>query len=246
MPRLRAIAIVGGIIAALALIAGLAVGSHGFFHGPALNTTLSIEDNEVSVPAEPIPSIEPAPCWEEVSPAQVKYDIEAAATRSFGNTLAPAALPLVRPESYTPSREIVMETVCNEWRALRTRPAQTSATAHVALPEHRDYYGDSQVSQLGMLSSQGDWNKANLTFVDSKSPPPFKYTMGMDYHLGEASASPTVFLIHARTTGWYLTVPFLNGYTLYLRVACGGQPNFTHNPNMQDSRYLALQNYPTG
>ena len=223
----------------LALLGAIPTGGYGMLRAPEHPPKFSLS---VEVPASPSVKPPPEPCYDNVTPGPVHYDTSDASVvrnREFGKTLAPRALPPVKPRGYVPSGSVIRYVVCAEWNALRHRPQQALATATVALPQYRNYFGSSWPTQLGMLSDHGDWGNANLVFVNAQAPPPHPNTMGMNYATGPR-APPQVFMTNARTTGWYLTVPFGN-YTLYLRVVCGGQPTF----NLY-TRYQALlrQYYP--
>ena len=232
----RAASFIGVSIATVAIAAFVATGSIGFFHAPRFNQTVVLPSPAATQSTPPVQPVSSQPCWTVIEPSTVQYDADVEANRFFGDSLAPASLPSVPSAGYVPSKSTIQDVVCNEWQALRRRPAQALATATVAMPQYRDYYASNWFIQLGMLADHGDWDEANLTFVDAKSPPPNVYTMGMDYHFSGANAPPLVFIAYAHITGWYLTVLF-QGYLLYLRIGCGGQPNF----DMQ--RYQTIKQY---
>lgn len=229
-------------LVALALLGGFVTGGYGILSHPYGQTKFSLS----AVPPtqrQSKPNPVAPPCWYNTTPGAVQYDTGNAAVvtnRFFGASLAPKSLPLVKPNGYVPSKNVIRSVVCAEWNALRHRPEQALATTTVVFPQLRSYYGSSWVTQLGMLSDHGDWANANLVFIPAQAPPPHTYSMGMDYHVAGANAPPQVFMTHAHITGWYLTVPF-HGYTLWIRIGCGGQPSF----NAQ-GRYQALlqQYYP--
>ena len=232
------------LVAGLLAVAGLAVlGGAGLFRPSTYRLAITLPAATPS-PAK-IASTPPAPpCWYNTTPAKAQYNTADAAVvknDDFGPSLAPKSLPAVPLKGYVAPRSLVRSVVCAEWRALRTRPNQALATVTVMFPQLRSYYGASQVTQLGMLSDHGDWTEARLVFVGAESLPPHQYTMGMNYQA--RPKAPPVFITYARATGWYLTVPFGNT-TLYLRIACGGQPSF----DMRGERYRALlvQDYPLG